>query len=108
MPEDPKPADKPLEIEPSQAEAGTEVHTPAQLQGEDPDKARVQAEDHYYAALDHVGEGRDQQAVDEYRQALAADPTFVDALHGLSRALQNLNRLDEAIAVANQLSALDP
>ncbi|MGA8300129.1 MAG: hypothetical protein WB817_11640, partial [Terriglobales bacterium] len=29
-------------------------------------------------------------------------------LHGLSRALQNLNRLDEAIAVANQLSALDP
>ena len=76
---------------------------------EDPDKANaLQAEDHYYAALDHVGEGRDQQAVDEYRQALAADPTFVDALHGLSRALQNLNRLDEAIAVANQLSALDP
>jgi tetratricopeptide (TPR) repeat protein len=71
-------------------------------------EARAQAEDHYYAALDHVAEGRDEQAVEEYRQALAADSTFADALHGLSRALQNLNRLDQAIEVANQISALDP
>lgn len=71
-------------------------------------EARAQAEDHYYAALDHVAEGRDEQAIDEYRLALAADSTFADALHGLSRALQNLNRLDEAIEVANRISALDP
>ncbi|MGB9196540.1 MAG: tetratricopeptide repeat protein [Terriglobales bacterium] len=112
MPQDPKPADKHFEIGPSQAEGGAEVHKPAHIQAQaeaqDKAQARLQAEDHYYAALDHVGEGRDQQAVDEYHQALAADATFVDALHGLSRALQNLNRLDEAIAVANQLSALDP
>ena len=69
---------------------------------------RAQAENYYYAALDLVAEGRDEQAIDEYRQALAADPTFTDALHGLSRALQNLNRLDEAIEVAHQISALDP
>ena len=49
-----------------------------------------------------------EQAVEEYRAALAADSGFVDALHGLSRALQNLNRLDEAIEAANQISALDP
>jgi len=71
-------------------------------------EARAQAEDHYYAALDHVAEGRDGQAIEEYRAALAADGTFADALHGLSRALQNLNRLDEAIEVANRISALDP
>jgi tetratricopeptide (TPR) repeat protein len=70
--------------------------------------ARQLAEAHYYAALDHVAEGHDEQAVEEYRQSLAADPNFTDALHGLSRALQNLNRLDEAIEVSQRISALDP
>jgi len=72
------------------------------------DDRRAQAEAHYYAALDHVAEGRDEQAIEEYRQSLAADPTFTDALHGLSRALENLNRLDEAIEVSDRLAALDP
>ncbi len=69
---------------------------------------RQQAEDHYYAALDLVAAGHDDQAVEEYRKSLAADPTFTDALHGLSRALQNLNRLDEAIEVAKRISEIDP
>ncbi len=67
-----------------------------------------QAEDHYYAALDLVAEGHHEQAVAEYQKSLAADPTFTDALHGLSRALQDLNRLDEAIEVSNRISELDP
>jgi tetratricopeptide (TPR) repeat protein len=71
-------------------------------------ESRAQAETHYYAALDHVADGRDEQAIDEYRQSIAADPAFTDALHGLSRALQNLNRFDEAIEVARQISAVDP
>ena len=66
------------------------------------------AEDHYYAALDLVAEGHHEQAVEEYRQALAADPNFIDALHGLSRALQDLNRLDEAIEVSKRIPELDP
>ena len=70
--------------------------------------ARQLAEDHYYAALDLVLEGRHEQAVEEYRQAVDADPRFTDALHGLSRALQDLNRFDEAIVVAQQISAIDP
>lgn len=69
---------------------------------------RAQAESHYYAALDLVAEGLDEQAVEEYRKSLAADSSFIDPLHGLSRALQNLNRLDEAIEVSKQISALDP
>ncbi|MFZ3341099.1 MAG: tetratricopeptide repeat protein [Terriglobales bacterium] len=71
-------------------------------------EARARAEAHYYAALDHVAEGDDDKAIEEYRQSLVADPAFTDALHGLSRALQNLNRFDEAIEVAQQISAVDP
>ncbi len=70
--------------------------------------ARQLAEHHYYAALDLVLEGHHEQAVGEYRQAVAADPKFTDALHGLSRALQDLNRFDEAIVVAQQISEIDP
>ena len=70
--------------------------------------ARQLAEHHYYAALDLVLEGHHEQAVEEYRQAVAADPKFTDALHGLSRALQDLNRFDEAIEVAQQISDIDP
>ena len=69
---------------------------------------RQQAEDHYYAALDRVAEGHDEQAVEEYQKSLAADPNFTDALHGLSRALQDLNRLDEAIEVSKRISEVDP
>ena len=71
-------------------------------------QARQQAEDHYYAALDRVAEGHHEQAVEEYHQSLAADPNFTDALHGLSRALQDLNRLDEAIEISSRISELDP
>ena len=74
----------------------------------DPSIPNQSAEEHYYAALDLVAEGHHEQAVDEYRKALAADPAFIDALHGLSRALQDLNRLDEAIEAANRISDLDP
>jgi len=69
---------------------------------------RQLAEHHYYAALDLVLEGHHEQAVEQYRQALASDPKFTDALHGLSRALQDLNRFDEAIIVAQQISQIDP
>src|ERR1700756_4204187 len=72
------------------------------------EEARQAAEDYYYAALDLVAEGHHEQAVEQYQKSLASDPTFTDALHGLSRALQNLNRLDEAIEVSRQISVLDP
>ena len=75
---------------------------------DDPATPRQFAEEHYYAALDLVLEGHHAQAIEEYRRALAADPRFTDALHGLSRALQDLNRLDEAIAVSRQISEIDP
>ena len=69
---------------------------------------RIQAEDHYYAALDHFGEGRYEQAIAEYRNALEKDPAFIDAMHGLARVLQDQGRFDEAIEVAQKISELDP
>jgi tetratricopeptide (TPR) repeat protein len=69
--------------------------------------SRELAESHYFIALDLVAEGHDEQAVAEYHRAFAADPSFTDALHGLSRSLQNLNRLDEAIEVSKQIADLD-
>lgn len=72
-------------------------------------KPRAQAaEDHYYAALDLVAEGETAAAVAEYEKALAADPNFTDAMHGLTRAHQDLEQFDQAIAVANRLAELDP
>ena len=72
------------------------------------DRARQKAEDHYYAALDLVSEGERERALSEYRKSLNADPSFTEAMHGLARVLQDLNRLDEAIAVAQRIAELDP
>jgi len=72
------------------------------------ENTRAAAEDHYYAALDLVAEGHHEQAVDEYQKSLNADPSFTEAMHGLARALQDLNRLDEAIVIANRIAEIDP
>ena len=68
---------------------------------------RAAAEDHYYAALDLFSNGNHAEAIREYNAALEIDPSFTDAMHGLCRAHQDLNQLDEAIAVANRIAALD-
>ena len=72
------------------------------------DAARQQAEDHYYSALDLYAEGRHDEAVAAYERSIAADPTFTEAMHGLSRAYQDMNRLDDAIAIANRIAEIDP
>ena len=71
-------------------------------------EARQKAEDHYYSALDLMGDGKLEEAVAAYRESLAVDPAFTEAMHGLARALQDLQRYDEAIAVAQQITELDP
>jgi tetratricopeptide (TPR) repeat protein len=69
--------------------------------------ARQKAEDHYFAALDLMANGDLEKAVAAYQEALAADPTFTEAMHGLARALQDLQRYDEAIAVAQRIAEID-
>lgn len=72
------------------------------------ENARHEAEDRYYQALDLMADGQLEKAVAAYQESLAADPTFTDAMHGLTRALQDLQRYDEAITVAQRLAELDP
>jgi len=72
------------------------------------DSVRQAAEVRYFAALDAMAEGRQDEALTEYQAAVAADPTFTEAMHGLARALQNLERFDEAIVVALRITELDP
>jgi tetratricopeptide (TPR) repeat protein len=72
------------------------------------ENARQEAEDYYYAALDLMAEGQLEKAVAAYQESLTADPTFTEAMHGLARALQDLQRYDEAIAVAQQLAEIEP
>ena len=75
---------------------------------ENREAARQQAEDSYYLALDHYAEGRLTEAIAEYKAAIASDPTFVDAMHGLARAYQDSEDFDRAIEVANRIVDFDP
>ncbi len=70
--------------------------------------ARDQAESLYYSALDALAEGRLEAAAEDFRAALAADPTFLDAQHGLIRALQDAGAYDEGLAAARALAAQAP
>ncbi len=74
-----------------------------------PDQSsRQKAEDHYYAALDLFADGEHDGALEEYRKSIEADPTFTEALHGMARSLQDLERLDEAIEVSKRITEIDP
>ncbi len=66
------------------------------------------AEVHFLIALEMTAEGNTREAIAEYELALAADPDYHDALHGLARAYQDAGRLDDAIAISQKLVDLDP
>jgi tetratricopeptide (TPR) repeat protein len=68
---------------------------------------KQQAEDHYYAALDLYAEGKPEQAIAEYENCLQFDPSHSEALHGLARAYQDMDRLDDSIEVSKRLIAID-
>jgi len=72
------------------------------------ENARQKAEEHYYAALDLVADGEPERALAEYQKSLETDPAFTEAMHGMTRTLQDLGRLDEAIAAAKRIAELDP
>jgi tetratricopeptide (TPR) repeat protein len=72
------------------------------------ENARQKAEEHYYAALDFFADGKHEDALAEYKKAIEADTTFSEALHGMARALQDLERLDEAIEISKRIAEIDP
>jgi tetratricopeptide (TPR) repeat protein len=71
-------------------------------------KTQPSAEDYFYDAIDHVSDASFDEAIVAFRACLELDPTYLDAMHGLIRALQHSGRLDEAISVALRLSEMDP
>jgi Tfp pilus assembly protein PilF len=58
--------------------------------------------------LDLVASGDPAAATGKFREALDLDPSLLDAMHGLVRALQDAGDYDQAIAVARELLARDP
>lgn len=65
-------------------------------------------EDFYDQAVDHVAEGDLEAAVAAYRQALALDPDYADVWEGLSMALADLERFEDAVAAATRVVELVP
>ncbi len=62
----------------------------------------------YDRAVDCVADGRLDDAIAAYREALAIDPSFTDAMHGLAMAYADQGKFDEAITVGKQLVELTP
>jgi tetratricopeptide (TPR) repeat protein len=62
----------------------------------------------YDRAIDLFGDGKSEEAIAVYREALAIDPSFADAWHGLAMALSELGRHDEAIEAGKRLVELSP
>jgi tetratricopeptide (TPR) repeat protein len=69
---------------------------------------RKLAEQHYDRGIDALADGEFAPAAECFREAIAIDATFLDARHGLIRALQDAGQFDEAISTAQQLAIEDP
>jgi len=65
-------------------------------------------EDLYDRAVDCVADGNLAAAVAAYREALTLDPDYADALEGLSMALADLGRYEEAVQAARRVVELMP
>jgi tetratricopeptide (TPR) repeat protein len=65
-------------------------------------------EDLFDAAVDKIADGDLDGAIDAYRKALELDDGYADAWEGLSMALADLGRFDEAIDAATRVVGLTP
>lgn len=65
-------------------------------------------EELYDRAVDQVADGNLEAAVRAYREALEIDADYADALEGLSMALADLGRWDEAIEAALRVVQITP
>jgi len=65
-------------------------------------------EDLYDRAVDLVADGLLDEAIGVYKEAIALDPGFADAIHGLAMAYADKGMFDEAIEYGRQLVDLAP
>ena len=57
---------------------------------------------HYMLAMEYVSAGDDVEAVRCFRELIQVAPTYPPAYHMAGRALQRLNRIDEARTLLTQ------
>jgi tetratricopeptide (TPR) repeat protein len=62
----------------------------------------------YDRAIDLVADGNLDEAIAVYQQAIALDPTFSDAIHGLAMAYADKGMFDQAIEYGRKLVELTP
>jgi tetratricopeptide (TPR) repeat protein len=65
-------------------------------------------EELYDEAIDLFGDGKLDEAIAKYREALVIDPQYVDAWHGLAMAYNELGQHAEAIEAGKKLCELTP
>jgi tetratricopeptide (TPR) repeat protein len=65
-------------------------------------------EDLFDEAVDLIADGKSEDAVARYREAIALDPAFADAWQGLALVLNDLGRHTEAIEAGKRLCELTP
>ena len=66
------------------------------------------ARERYREGFAHFVEGRVEEAIERYREALAEEPDFALAWAALARALAARDRLDEAVEAARRVVELEP
>jgi tetratricopeptide (TPR) repeat protein len=66
------------------------------------------ADEHYDRGVDLFAEGKYDEAIVAYNEALSADPGFVDALHGLAMAYAEKGDLEAAIGAAKRATEDSP
>ncbi len=72
--------------------------------GMNPDQAETLSQ----RGLDQLAAGSASEAVQSFRESIAADSNHFEAHHGLIRALRDADRLEQSIAAALALTALTP
>jgi tetratricopeptide (TPR) repeat protein len=65
-------------------------------------------DDLYDRAVDLVADGHLDEAIAVYKEAIALDPGFADAIHGLAMAYADKGMFDEAIDCGLRLVELTP
>jgi Flp pilus assembly protein TadD len=66
------------------------------------------AKTHYLAGLKLFGQNRHEEAIAEYRQALALKPDWADVLNALATAQSKAGRHGEAVATIQRAIELNP
>lgn len=72
-----------------------------------PEPAMSDAKTHYLAGLKHFGANRYEEAIAEYRLALAAKPDWAELYNAIATAQSKLGQLDEAVATIGRAIELN-